>query len=394
MTMIYKKAYEALIKEKSGTSLAFKLKEGSVTGDKIADGAVGTSKLADLAVTEEKMANGAVATAKLKDNAVTEEKIADLAVTSEKLDNGSVSTGKLDDMAVTMVKVANGAIGEMQLEDGSVTTAKLADDSVATIKLLDKSVTTSKLADGSVDASKLGSDVINSIGKVRYVTLSGFDSSKGRGSGEFLSSDTDFSDIVSLVKNGTSVMFRIKDSNAMVEYFVSDCSFDGHSLSKSSWNEHDYIDFSFLLNDSPDLACVHFAGDGFIQYTILDYANIVSDDSVKESKLSSDVRSKLAKADKLSFTDDGKISSSLLPEVAPASGDVIEAYYDSDLGVFRSVAPAMTTDGRYGKWMDTTDFEGNVTLQGLMTGQRGKLYVDLIGNKIYRWDGEKYVVLS
>lgn len=55
---------------------------GSITGDKLADGAVGTDELANGAVTAPKIANGGIATGNLADGAVTGAKIAAGAISS------------------------------------------------------------------------------------------------------------------------------------------------------------------------------------------------------------------------------------------------------------------------------------------------------------------------
>ena len=60
---------------------ALTVSDGSVTTEKIADGAVTRSKVADGSVTTDKIADGAVTGSKVADGSVTTEKIADGAVT-------------------------------------------------------------------------------------------------------------------------------------------------------------------------------------------------------------------------------------------------------------------------------------------------------------------------
>jgi len=91
-----------------------KIKDGNVTGDKIANTAVATTKLADLAVTAAKIASKAVSTAKIADKAVTGAKLAD----------GAVATAKLGTGSVTQPKMATDSVGTGQIINGSVTPIK------------------------------------------------------------------------------------------------------------------------------------------------------------------------------------------------------------------------------------------------------------------------------
>jgi len=104
------------------------------------------------------------------DGSITTEKIADGAVTQAKLGpdvnleppDGSITTAKLADGAVTTAKVADGAVTQAKLSpdvrveppDGSVTTTKIADGAVTTAKIENGAVTTEKLSD-SINVSEL-----------------------------------------------------------------------------------------------------------------------------------------------------------------------------------------------------------------------------------------------
>lgn len=94
-------------------------------------------------ITGDKLANGSVGTNQLLANAVTSAKIASNAVTNGKL--------------------ANGAVGNTKIEDGAVTTAKLANGSVSNSKLSSNSVSTSNIVNGAVTTSKLSSDIQNTL---------------------------------------------------------------------------------------------------------------------------------------------------------------------------------------------------------------------------------------
>ena len=152
---------------KDGGIATAKIADGAVTTAKIADGAVTTAKIADGAVTTAKIADGAVTTAKISDGAVTREKIAPEAIGATRLATDSVQTDKIQAAAVTTVKIA----------DEAVTTAKISDGAVTTAKIADANVTNEKIAPGAVTLSKMASDL-------RPVILSFLDSNDNDLNGE------------------------------------------------------------------------------------------------------------------------------------------------------------------------------------------------------------------
>lgn len=315
-------AFESLIKNAPSVGrLFFRIKQGSIKSDKLADGAVTASKLADGAVTEGKIADGAVTTAK----------IANSAVATEKLANGAVTTTKL--------------------RDGSVTEEKLAD--------------------GAVSLVKLDKNFFNSFGKVRYVKLSGFDTRKSKGE---MTSDTTFAEFMSWMRAGDTVIFRIKDAADEQEYLVHEYSMDGNPLDKDSWDGSDFIQPVFNVYNSTKVVQVLYAGDEVITYYIMENSTRIADGSITESKLSEDVQKKI--------------------DSALTSSPVVFAYYDSKDGIFRNVAPTILGDGYF--WNDAVDSldATNIVYIGKMTGDSSKLYVDLLGNKMYRFDGSKYITVS
>ena len=133
----------------------------------VKDGGIATAKIADGAVTTAKIADGAVTTAKISDGAVTREKIAPEAIGATRLATDAVQTVKIQDGAVTNAKIA----------DANVTTAKIADANVTTAKIADEAVTTAKIAPGAVTLSKIASDL-------RPVILSFLDSNDDNLNGE------------------------------------------------------------------------------------------------------------------------------------------------------------------------------------------------------------------
>ena len=133
----------------------------------VKDGGIATAKIADGAVTTAKIADGAVTTAKISDGAVTREKIAPEAIGATRLATDSVQTDKIQAAAVTTVKIA----------DEAVTTAKISDGAVTTAKIADANVTNEKIAPGAVTLSKMASDL-------RPVILSFLDSNDNDLNGE------------------------------------------------------------------------------------------------------------------------------------------------------------------------------------------------------------------
>jgi hypothetical protein len=113
---------------------AAKIKDNSVTSDKIQDGAITHTKIQSAAVTEGKLAPNAVTSAKFVAGAVTE----------AKLDDGSVTSAKFDSGAVTSAKIADNSINTQHIQDGAVTNANLASNSVTSDKIAAGAVTNAK----------------------------------------------------------------------------------------------------------------------------------------------------------------------------------------------------------------------------------------------------------
>lgn len=93
-------------------------------------------------------------------------------------------------------------------------------------------------------------------------------------------------------------------------------------------------------------------------------ANVTNDAQVK--------RSEMGKADGVATLDStGKVPAAQLPSYVD---DVIEGYYSG------------------GKFYTTKDASGNYS--GVITGETGKIYVNLNDSKTYRWSGSAYAVIS
>ena len=101
----------------------------------------------------------------------------------------------------------------------------------------------------------------------------------------------------------------------------------------------------------------------------------VSKSTVGLSNVSNDAqvkRSEMGKADGVATLDStGKVPAAQLPSYVD---DVVEGYYSG------------------GKFYSTKDASGNYS--GVITGETGKIYVNLDDSKTYRWSGSAYAVIS
>lgn len=143
--------------------------DGSVTTDKLADGAVVEGKIGSGAVTATKLGASAVETAKIKDGAVTKdkigtgavetEKVADGAITSAKIGAGAVEAANVKDGAIIAAKLGASAVETDKIKDGAVTAAKIGASAVETDKIKDSAVTKTKIADGAISEGKFDSEL-------------------------------------------------------------------------------------------------------------------------------------------------------------------------------------------------------------------------------------------
>lgn len=132
---------------KDGVVTGPKLADGSVTARTIVDGEVGTGKLADASVTTAKLANGAVDTTKLKIGAVTSAKLAPQAVDSAALAEAAILTEHLGTEVVLGSNIAQLTIDASRMADNSVNARIIAANAVGSSELQAKAVTADKLAD-------------------------------------------------------------------------------------------------------------------------------------------------------------------------------------------------------------------------------------------------------
>jgi parallel beta-helix repeat protein len=124
----------------------------------IGTGAVGTNELADNSVTGTKIASGAI----------TDTDIVSAGIS--KIANNAVGSGQIADNSITMSDLssalANTITGVENIADNSVTSAKIADGTITTDDIATGTVTSSDIADGTIVVADLATAVSSRLGKV------------------------------------------------------------------------------------------------------------------------------------------------------------------------------------------------------------------------------------
>jgi hypothetical protein len=96
------------------------IKNGAVTGKKLARNSVTGSKIRARAVGNSDLAANSVSTGKIRNNAIIAGKLANSSVLSGTLADGAVTAGKLAPNSVTGTAIAANAINATQIADGQV----------------------------------------------------------------------------------------------------------------------------------------------------------------------------------------------------------------------------------------------------------------------------------
>lgn len=107
----------ATIQELTGLNV---IANNSITGNKIANGSIGTSDLTDESVTSAKIVNGTIETVDIANNAITSGKILDGTITSADIATDGVRSSEIQ----------ADAVGTSEIEDGSVGTSDIGTDQV------------------------------------------------------------------------------------------------------------------------------------------------------------------------------------------------------------------------------------------------------------------------
>lgn len=144
----------------------------------IPDGSLDGVKLKESTITYNKIGNGQVKRVNLEDYVINRQKIADGEVTQIKIQNyigagTGISTAKVENKAITEPKLADSSVSERTIQSNSVNQAALQTASVGTAQLINDSITEAKfqnlsvstrvLQDFSVTASKLDPNAIDLV---------------------------------------------------------------------------------------------------------------------------------------------------------------------------------------------------------------------------------------
>lgn len=149
---------EAAVNSKQDT-----LTTGSVTGDHILDGTVGTNDLATGSVTSDHILDGTVGTSDLATGSVTGDHILDGTVGTNDLATGAVDAFAIGAGAVHALAIGNGAVINSKIAAGAVTSNKIAAGAVDTAALAGSSVTNAKIATGAVASLEVADNSLTSL---------------------------------------------------------------------------------------------------------------------------------------------------------------------------------------------------------------------------------------
>jgi hypothetical protein len=146
--------------------------DSSVTSSKIADGTItdsdissnGISKIALSAITSNHIANNSILLIDLSPDVIDSitglNVIANNSITGEKIANGAITSADLADESITSAKIVNGTISTVDIADGSITGAKITDSTITSSDLATDSVDSSEIVAGAVGTSELASGAV------------------------------------------------------------------------------------------------------------------------------------------------------------------------------------------------------------------------------------------
>lgn len=146
---------------RNGSITAEKLAEGALNTSVISDQAITAEKIKDLTITSIKIADGAIITEKIGEKAVTSTRIADRAVTGRQLFTSGLPNRILAVQDAGTDPLWSLIYGSM-IDDGAIQTRHILNFSVTPEKLAERSVTTSKLENQAVTNDKLAPNAVRS----------------------------------------------------------------------------------------------------------------------------------------------------------------------------------------------------------------------------------------
>lgn len=130
-------------------------------------------------------------------------------------------------------------------------------------------------------------------------------------------------------------------------------------------------------------------GSILLPQTMGDSFGVVQSSHITSVEFEGGLSARLKMTETISTDATGKVPLSYIPKLTiqqlPDLGfydDVIEGYLNPNDELF------------YKRYWDTTDIGGNIGYDELITGESGKIYLDLHTNNTYRWSGSVYVRIN
>ena len=156
----------------AGSISSNELSDNSVISSKITDGTVtdadissnGISKIALSAITSNHIVNNSILLIDLSPDVIESitglNVIANNSITGEKIANGAITSADLADESVTSVKIVNGTISTVDIADSSITSAKITDGTITSSDLATDSVDSTEIIAGAVGTGELASGAV------------------------------------------------------------------------------------------------------------------------------------------------------------------------------------------------------------------------------------------
>jgi hypothetical protein len=126
------------------------IRNGAVTGKKLARGSVTTTKIKARAVGNSDLASNAVTTSKIQPGTIISSDLAASSILNGNLGNGAVSGTKIANETIGTQKIENGAIASDKIGAGAVIASKLGANSVTTSAIAPDAITAAQIANGQV----------------------------------------------------------------------------------------------------------------------------------------------------------------------------------------------------------------------------------------------------
>ena len=272
-----------------------KISNGTITNEKIANNSIDNSKIQNLTLTGDKFTDNSIDGSKIKDNSVPGSKLADGAIESIDLQDNTLSGSKLADNSVDGDKLVDGAVTSEKLKDNSIDGSKIADGTIQSLDIKDGSISGSKLVDNSISGIKLSDGIITN-NKIADNSITGDKFLDESISGEKIASNTihgrkledntvDGADIIEGTLNGSKIADMSIDGNKLADDSIETRHIKSNTISGSKIVT-DSIDSTKIRNNSligENIATGTLTGDKFVDNTIT--GDKIIDNTIPGSKI-------------------------------------------------------------------------------------------------------------